>query len=105
LGPSNAIPHYGGRRRVESDGPKIFSDFRLLFWFRFNPASSECNAGSPITMTVPARITQADMTRAAKAVAAAGLDACIELDLANQKIRIIVGGPMDAENNDWTDDV
>jgi mitochondrial fission protein ELM1 len=58
-------------------------------------------------MTAPARITQGDMTRATKAVAAAGLDgARIVMDLANQRIEIIVGGePEPAQNDDWTDDV
>lgn len=43
-------------------------------------------------MTVAARITQADMDRAAKAVKAAGFErARIEMDLANRKIVVIIG--------------
>ena len=60
-------------------------------------------------MTFPARIIQDDMTRACKAVAAAGIDrARIVLDLANQRIEIIIGEsaseapPADAET--FTDD-
>jgi hypothetical protein len=43
-------------------------------------------------MTIPARITQADMARAAKSVRAAGYErARIVMDLANAKIEIIIG--------------
>lgn len=45
-------------------------------------------------MTAPARITEADMTRATKSVAAAKFErARIIMDLANQRIEIIVGEP------------
>jgi hypothetical protein len=50
-------------------------------------------------MTVAARISQADMDRATKAVKAAGFErARIEMDLANRKIVVIIGesGDMDA---------
>lgn len=58
-------------------------------------------------MTAPARITQADMDRATKAVAAAGLGrARIIMDLEKRRIEIIVGeSANDAEPaDDWTDD-
>ncbi len=43
-------------------------------------------------MTAAARISQADIERATKAVAKAGYErARIELDLANQKIVVIIG--------------
>lgn len=43
-------------------------------------------------MTAPARITQADMDRATKAVKAAGFErARIVMDLANQRIEVIIG--------------
>ena len=43
-------------------------------------------------MTAPARITQADMDRAAKAVRAGGFQrARIIMDLARQRIDIIIG--------------
>jgi len=43
-------------------------------------------------MTMAARITQADMARAAKSVRAAGYDqARIVVDLANARIEIIIG--------------
>lgn len=43
-------------------------------------------------MTAPARITQADMDRAAKTVKAAGFDrARIVMDLKNSTIEIIIG--------------
>ncbi len=43
-------------------------------------------------MTAPARITQADMERATKAVAAAGIErAKIVMDLAKQQIVVIIG--------------
>lgn len=45
-----------------------------------------------LTMTAPARITQADMERATKAVKAAGIDrARIRMDLANGVIDVIIG--------------
>lgn len=56
-------------------------------------------------MTVPARIIQDDMTRACKAVAAAGIErARIVMDLANAKIEIIIGEsepPPPASDNPW----
>lgn len=59
-------------------------------------------------MTAPARITQDDMTRATKAVAAAKLErARIVMDLAKQTIEIIIGeSPPEppAGQGDWTDD-
>lgn len=43
-------------------------------------------------MTAPARISQADMERVTKSVVAAGIDrARIVMDLANQRIEIIIG--------------
>jgi hypothetical protein len=42
-------------------------------------------------MTAAARITQADMERATKAVANAGISARIVMDLASQRIEIIIG--------------
>lgn len=43
-------------------------------------------------MTAPARITQADMDRATKAVAASGFErARIIMDLENRRIEIIIG--------------
>lgn len=58
-------------------------------------------------MTAPARINQADMERATKAVKAAGFErARIVMDLAKSKIEIIIG----EANNDspdltqWSDD-
>lgn len=58
-------------------------------------------------MTAPARITQADVERAAKAVLSAGVErARIIMDLANAKIEIILGepgvAPVPAE--EWSDD-
>lgn len=59
-------------------------------------------------MTVRARITQADMERATKAVAAAKIErARIVMDLNNARIEIIVGeiggdSPPDVSN--WKDD-
>jgi hypothetical protein len=45
-------------------------------------------------VTKPARITQADMERATKAVANAGLQAGrIIMDFANQRIEVIIGEP------------
>jgi hypothetical protein len=59
-------------------------------------------------MTAPARITQDDMTRAAKAVRAAGLDrARIVMDLASQRIEIIIGESASAPAAPpevWTDE-
>lgn len=64
-------------------------------------------------MTAPACLTQADMTRAAKAVKAAGLEcACIVMDFANRQIKVMVGEPARAEaqaattdlTEEWTDD-
>ena len=60
-------------------------------------------------MTTPARITQDDMTRAAKAVRAAGLDrARIVMDLACQRIEIIIGesasAPAALLPEVWTDE-
>lgn len=56
-------------------------------------------------MTAPARITQADMERATKAVAAAGLErARIRMDLNNATIDIIIGesGPDEGEpKSEW----
>lgn len=59
-------------------------------------------------MTAPARITQADMERATKAVAAAGIvRARIVMDLHAQKIEIILGedpAPAVSPQEQWTDD-
>lgn len=58
-------------------------------------------------MTVAARISQADMERATKAVRAAGYErARIVLDLAKQKIEIIIGEsePDQPEAEGWGDD-
>lgn len=58
-------------------------------------------------MSAPARITQADMDRATKAVAAAKLGrARIIMDLEKRRIEIIIGeSANDAEPaDDWTDD-
>jgi hypothetical protein len=58
-------------------------------------------------MTAPARLTQADMERAAKAVANAGVSVGrIIMDFANQRIEVIVGEPgtLPAEPEKWTDD-
>lgn len=56
-------------------------------------------------MTVAARISQADMDRAAKAVKNADFDrARIVMDLANGRIEIIIGeseGARPTENNPW----
>lgn len=61
-------------------------------------------------MTAPARITQADIDRATKAVKSAGFDSArIVMDLSNARIEIIIGAaaadsagkPPAAE---WTDD-
>jgi hypothetical protein len=57
-------------------------------------------------VTAPARITQADVERATKAVAAAGLPrARIVLDLPKGRIEIIVGEPTNIPQLDeWSDD-
>lgn len=57
-------------------------------------------------MTAPARITQADVDRATKAVAAAKLErARIILDLDKRRIEIIIGeSANDASTDEWTDD-
>lgn len=58
-------------------------------------------------MTAPARISQADMDRATKAVAAAKFDrARIIMDLAKGRIEIIIGESANdaAPSDDWTDD-
>lgn len=58
-------------------------------------------------MTAPARITEHDMRRATKAVAAAKLErARIIMDLANSRIEIIIGEspPPPAAEELWTDD-
>lgn len=58
-------------------------------------------------MTAPARITQADMDRATKAVATAKLDrARIIMDLENRRIEIIIGesGHKPPPTSDWSDD-
>lgn len=58
-------------------------------------------------MTAPARITQADMDRATKAVATAGLErARIIMDLATGRIEIIIGEPVanPSAENPWDGD-
>lgn len=58
-------------------------------------------------MTAPARISQADMERAAKAVKAAGFDrARIIMDLAKAKIEVIIGesGEKQPDPQVWSDD-
>jgi hypothetical protein len=60
-------------------------------------------------MTAPARISQADMERAAKAVTAAGIErARIVMDLDARKIEIIIGESVDApaseQAEEWSDD-
>lgn len=58
-------------------------------------------------MTAPARISQADMLRAAKAVREAGFErARIIMDLAKAKIEVIIGesGGDEAPAEEWTDD-
>jgi len=59
-------------------------------------------------MTAPARLTQADMERAAKAVANAGVHVGrIIMDFANQRIEVILGEP-EAQpgppKNPWDDE-
>ncbi|MBC2668735.1 hypothetical protein ACFOON_15295 [Novosphingobium piscinae] len=59
-------------------------------------------------MTAPARITQADMERAAKAVKAADFQrARIIMDFAHSRIEVIIGeqqGDSPAERNPWDDE-
>lgn len=57
-------------------------------------------------MTAPARITQADVDRATKAVAAAKLErARIILDLDARKIEIIIGeSAPPSKVEEWSDD-
>lgn len=59
-------------------------------------------------MTAPARISQADMERAAKAVKAAGFPrARIVMDLAQAKIEVIIGDQPDSPQptaNPWDDE-
>lgn len=58
-------------------------------------------------MTAPARISQADMDRATKAVAAGGFDrARIIMDLEKRRIEIIIGETANdaAPDDEWTDD-
>lgn len=58
-------------------------------------------------MTAPARITQADMERATKAVRAAGLErARIVMDLDTRRIEIIIGEATNESqpSEEWTDD-
>ncbi|WP_066112469.1 MULTISPECIES: hypothetical protein [unclassified Blastomonas] len=58
-------------------------------------------------MTLAARISQADVERATKAVRAAGYErARIVLDLAKQKIEIIIGESVQDEPapDTWSDD-
>lgn len=59
-------------------------------------------------MTVAARITQADMDRATKAVKTAGFErARIIMDLANAKIEVIIGGESESvvtDRNPWNDE-
>ena len=57
-------------------------------------------------MTAPARITQADIDRATKAVAAAGLSrARIIMDLEARRIEIIIGeSPPGTPAGQWSDD-
>jgi hypothetical protein len=58
-------------------------------------------------MTAPARITQADMQRAAKAVKAAGFErAIIVMDLERSKIEVIIGdrGESPPNPDEWSDD-
>lgn len=57
-------------------------------------------------MTAPARIRQADLTRALKAAQAAGLgDVRVEVDLPSGKIVILSGKLADLPaNNPWDDE-
>lgn len=55
-------------------------------------------------MTVPARITQADMERAVKAARKAG-GARVIVDLANGKLEIVLQeGADDVPTDQWSDD-
>lgn len=58
-------------------------------------------------MTAPARITQADMERATKAVHNAGIErARIVMDLVNGRIEVIIGesvGDSRPSKNPWDD--
>lgn len=58
-------------------------------------------------MTAPARITQADMERAAKSMRAAGVDRYkIVMDLVKGRIEVIVGESGEApkpSSNEWDD--
>lgn len=55
-------------------------------------------------MTAPARISQADMERATKAVAAAGLTARIIMRLSKAEIEIIVGDAAPIESGNAFDE-
>lgn len=58
-------------------------------------------------MTAPARISQADMERAAKAVKAAGIErARIVMDLEKKRIEVIIGesGEPSVTHNPWDDE-
>lgn len=56
-------------------------------------------------MTAPARITQADVERATKAVAKAGLrNARIIMDLEARRIEIIIGDAAKDDAAIWADD-
>lgn len=58
-------------------------------------------------MTAAARITQADMERATKAVKSAGFErARIVMDFAKRRIEVILGEPANEPTSveDWTDD-
>ena len=57
-------------------------------------------------MSAPARITQADIDRATKAVAAGGFErARIIMDLENRRIEIIIGeSPAPVPAPKWSDD-
>lgn len=57
-------------------------------------------------MTAPARISQADMDRATKAVKNAGFErARIVMDLVKGRIEVIIGGAGDSQPvEEWGDD-
>lgn len=58
-------------------------------------------------MTAPARISQADMERAVKAVKAGGYErARIVMDLEKQRIEVIIGesGEQVPDHNPWDDE-
>ena len=58
-------------------------------------------------MTIPARITQADMERATKAVKSAGFErARIVMDFAKRRIEVILGESAEqpASTEEWSDD-